>query len=229
MFILKKLIYSLIFQVFFYGGILFPLAGTWCWERAWVFLGVMAFITMALMLMVFRAQPDLLRERFKSPIQEGQPLADKIILSLFIATYLGVMILIPLDVFRWRLLPQPETWLSSLGLILFVAGWWIIGLAFRENPFAIPVVRHQTERRQSVIDTGVYGLVRHPMYVGGILQTIGMPLWLESSAATLFAIFPSLLLGAIRIYFEERFLERELPGYVAYMQRVRHRLIPFIW
>jgi protein-S-isoprenylcysteine O-methyltransferase Ste14 len=59
-------------------------------------------------------------------------------------------------------------------------GWWIISLSFKENAFAAPVVKHQKERHQTVIDTGVYGVVRHPMYAGGVLLLIGMPLWLES-------------------------------------------------
>jgi len=90
------------------------------------------------------------------------------------------------------------------------------------------VVRHQEERNQTVVDRGVYSVVRHPMYAGAVPLLIGMPLWLESYAAALLAIVPSLLL-ALRILIEERFLKRNLQGYVEYADRVRYRLVPFFW
>jgi protein-S-isoprenylcysteine O-methyltransferase Ste14 len=90
------------------------------------------------------------------------------------------------------------------------------------------VVRHQAERQQVVIDTGLYKIVRHPMYAGGVLLMIGMPLWLESNAASLFAVVPVGTL-ILRIQVEERFLKRELEGYNDYTSKVRYRLIPFLW
>ena len=90
------------------------------------------------------------------------------------------------------------------------------------------MVKLQKERQQTVIDTGVYGIVRHPMYAGGILLLVGMPLWLESYAAVLLASVP---IGAIavRILDDERFLKRALRGYDTYMKKIKYRLIPFIW
>jgi protein-S-isoprenylcysteine O-methyltransferase Ste14 len=90
------------------------------------------------------------------------------------------------------------------------------------------VVKHQAERHQTVIDTGVYSIVRHPMYAGAVLLMIGMPLWLESYAATLFAIVPIILL-AVRVVFEEQFLRQELSGYDAYTERIRYKLLPYVW
>jgi len=90
------------------------------------------------------------------------------------------------------------------------------------------VVKHQKERKQTVIDSGVYARVRHPMYSSVILLLVGMALWLGSCAAALAAILPIALIG-IRIIFEERFLRRELKGYDAYTARVRYRLIPYLW
>ena len=91
-----------------------------------------------------------------------------------------------------------------------------------------PVVRLQEERHQRVIDTGVYAIVRHPMYTGFVPMAVGPALWLESYTAALLAILPIALL-AVRSVFEERFLKRELKGYDAYMERVRYRLISFVW
>ena len=220
-----KLIVGIILNMAIFAVLLFLPAGTLQWWRAWVFLGVVFVATVATVVQLPR---DLLDERFKPPIQQGQPPADKIVVLLLIATFVGVIVFIPLDVFRLHLLGKPGTFVSSVGLVLFVAGWWIMALALKENAFAAPVVKHQEERHQTVIDTGVYGLVRHPMYAGAVLLLVGMPLWLESYAATLLASVPIGTL-AVRILIEEQFLRRELQGYDAYTQRVRYRLIPFLW
>lgn len=223
-----RLIFGVIANVAIFGGLLFLPAGTLHWRRAWVFLGVVFVGTVVTMLAVFASNKSLLDERLKSPIQKGQPLADKILLMLFIAAFFGLIVFIPLDVFRFQLMGKPGPIVSSLGLVLFVAGWWIISLSFKENTFAAPVVKYQKERQQTVIDTGVYRMVRHPMYAGTVLLLIGMPLWLESYAAALLASVPIAIL-ALRIRVEEQFLSRELEGYDAYTERVRYRLIPFLW
>jgi protein-S-isoprenylcysteine O-methyltransferase Ste14 len=224
----SKVIFSVFYNLVFFGGMLFLPAGTFNWPRAWALLGVLFVATIATMVIVFPGREDLLNERFKPPVQKGQPLADKIIVLLLIASFIGVIVFIPLDVFRFHLTGKPNPLVSSLGMILFIAGWWIISLVFKENAFAAPVVRHQEERHQTVIDTGVYSIVRHPMYAGAVLWMVGMPLWLESYAASLLAIV-LVPIVVVRILFEERFLKRELKGYEAYTKRVRYRLIPLIW
>lgn len=223
-----RLIGGVIGNLAIFGGLLFLPAGTFNWWRAWALLGVVVVGTVATMVGVFAGNQELLDERLKPPIQKDQPLADKIILLPLLAAFFGVILFIPLDVFRFHLMSKPATVVSSLGLLLFVAGWWIISLSFKENTFAAPVVKHQEERRHTVIDTGVYSVVRHPMYTGTVLLLVGMPLWLESYAAALLASVPIGLL-AVRILFEERFLKQELKGYEAYTSRVRYRLIPLLW
>ena len=155
-------------------------------------------------------------------------MADKVIVVLYIAAVSGLIVFIPLDVFRFHLMGKPGTPVSSLGLTLLIAGWWVVYFALRENAFAALAVKHQEERQHTVIDTGVYSIVRHPMYAGSALLWVGMPLWLESYPAALLASVP-IATVALRILFEERFLRRELKGYDAYTQRVRYRLIPFLW
>ncbi|MGH7949119.1 MAG: methyltransferase family protein [Candidatus Binataceae bacterium] len=223
-----KLIAGVVSNVVLFGIMLFLPAGTFDWGRAWIFLGVVFIATSATMFGIFRGNEALLDERYSLPIQEGQPVADRIVLVLFIVTFAGAIVFIPLDVFRFHLLAKPGVIVSTLGLILFCAGWLLISLAFRENTFAAPVVKHQAERRQTVIDSGVYSVVRHPMYSSAVLMLIGISLWLESYAAALFSVIPIALL-AVRIIFEERFLRRALDGYDAYVERVRYRLIPFLW
>ena len=225
---IPKLIAGLIFNVAFYGLLLFVPAGTLQWWRAWVFLAVTLIVTLGAVWSIFPDNAGLFAERSRGVIQKGQPFWDRVIVILLVASYLGQIIFIPLDVFRFHLMPRPGTLVSFLGLALYIGGWWILTLAMKVNPFAVPVVRLQEERHQRVIDSGIYAVVRHPMYTGFAPFAVGPALWLGSYAAALVAIVPIVVL-AVRSVFEERFLERELKGYDAYMQKVRYRLIPFVW
>ncbi|BAY07730.1 methyltransferase family protein [Calothrix sp. NIES-2098] len=215
-------------NIIIFGGLLFLPAWTLNWWRAWVLLGVVVIGTLATMIGVFREDDELLKERLKPPIQEEQPLADKILANLLILTFLGLIAFIPLDVFRLHLFAEPSAFASVLGLLMFIIGWLIISLSFKVNTFAATAVKHQADRQQRVIDTGVYSVVRHPMYAGAVLTMVGMSLWLESYAAALLAIVPIMTL-VIRIQFEEQFLKQELKGYDTYTEKVRYKLLPYIW
>lgn len=225
---IAKLIGGVLCNAAIFGVSLFLPAGTPDWWRAWAFLGVVFVCATASTASVYRTNRDVLEERFKPPLQKGQPRADKVVVVLLIASFLGVIVFIPLDVFRFHLTTRPGTLVSSLGLVLFVAGWWIMTLALQENPFASPAVKLQEERRHTVVASGVYGVVRHPLYAGTLPLMVGMPLWLESYAAALLAFVPIGLL-VVRILIEERFLRRELKGYDGYRKKVRYRLIPHVW
>ena len=228
MYLISRTILGVVYITLIFGGLLFLPARTLDWPRAWIFLGVTIVAIVVVMFTVFPGREDLLKERFKPGIQKGQPLADKVILLLFMVSFYGFVAFIPVDVFRLHLLSRPGPAVSALGLPLYLLGWMLISLAFRENAFAAPVVKHQKERNQTTVDTGVYGFVRHPMYAGFLPLILGMALWLESYAALLLAIIP-IAVVVVRIGIEERFLKRELEGYESYTQRVRHRLIPFFW
>jgi protein-S-isoprenylcysteine O-methyltransferase Ste14 len=220
-----KLIAGLVFNAVMYAVLLFLPAGTLHWWQAWVFLAITIVVTAVA---AFNIPSGLLSERSRGVIQKGQPFWDRVIVILLLISYVGQVIFIPLDVFRLHLMPQPGAMVSFLGLALYVAGWWILSLAMKINPFAVPVVRLQQERHQRVIDTGVYAVVRHPMYTGFAPFAIGPALWLGSYSAALLAIVPVAVL-AVRSVFEERFLKQELKGYDAYMEKVPYRLIPFVW
>jgi protein-S-isoprenylcysteine O-methyltransferase Ste14 len=225
---IPKVIAGVVFNVAFYALLLFAPAGTLHWWRAWVFLAVTVSV---IALAIFSILPDnsgLFSERARGVIQKGQPMWDRVLVILLVVSYLGQIIFIPLDVFRFHLASKPGEVVSLLGLALYVAGWGIITLAMKVNPFAVPVVRLQEERHQRVIDTGIYAVVRHPMYSGFVPMVVGPALWLESYVAALLAIVPIGVL-AVRSLFEERFLKRELKGYDAYTEKVRYRLIPFVW
>lgn len=219
---------GIVFNVAFYALLLFIPAGTLHWCRAWVFLAVTIAVMAVAIFSILPGSADLFSQRAKGVIQKGQPLWDRVLVILLVVSYVGQIVFIPLDVFRFHLVPNPGGLVSFLGLALYVAGWWIMTLAMKVNPFAVPVVRLQEERHQRVIDIGIYAAVRHPMYAGFVPMVVGPALWLGSYAAALLAIVPIAVL-ALRSVLEEQFLRRELTGYEAYMEKVRFRLIPFVW
>jgi protein-S-isoprenylcysteine O-methyltransferase Ste14 len=225
---IPKVIVGVVFNVAFYALLLFVPAGTLRWWRAWVFLAVTVAVMAAAIYNILPDNAGLFSERARGVIQKGQPLWDRVFVILLIVSYVGQIVFIPLDVFRFHLAPKPGGLVSFFGLALYVAGWWIMTLAMKVNPFAVPVVRLQEERDQRVVDTGIYALVRHPMYAGFPPMVVGPALWLGSYTAALLAIVPIVVL-AVRSIFEERFLKRELKGYDAYTEKVRYRLIPFVW
>lgn len=226
--LIVKMIAGIVVQTAVFAAALFGPAPSWDWWRAWVFIAGMTAAGLTGSIGILNLNEDLLAERLKPMLQKGQPLADKVIVTALIAAFGGLMVFIPVDVFRLHLLPEPNAFVSSLGLVLLIVGWWIAYSAMRANAFAAPVVKYQEERAQVVVDTGPYSIVRHPMYSGGSLLLIGTPLWLESYAATVLMI---VLIGLLmlRIFVEERLLRRELHGYSAYAGRVRYRLIPMVW
>jgi protein-S-isoprenylcysteine O-methyltransferase Ste14 len=223
-----KVIAGVVFNVAFYAVLLFVPAGTLHWWHAWVFLAVTGAVMAVAIFSILPDNSGLFSERARGVIQKGQPLWDKALVILLVVSYVGQLVFIPLDVFRFHLVPKPSGLVSLFGLALYVAGWCIMTLAMKVNPFAVPVVRLQEERHQRVIDTGVYAVVRHPMYAGFVPMVVGPALWLGSYLAALLAIVPVAVL-AVRSVFEERFLKRELKGYDTYTEKVRSRLIPFVW
>jgi hypothetical protein len=120
--LLLKLIGGVIFPVILFGALLFLPAGTFHWWRAWVFLGVTLICSAVSMVAVFANNEALLDERYKSPIQEGQPFADKIVINLLLVTFAAVVLFIPLDVFRFHVMPAPSAAPAFAGLLAFVAG-----------------------------------------------------------------------------------------------------------
>ncbi len=223
-----KLVIGVAVATAMYAILLFVPAGTLHWWRAWVIVGIVFIGSIWSVVDLYQRDPAVLEERMKSPVQKGQPLADRVLVVLLLVSFFVAIIFAPLDVFRLHLMAKPPAVVSSLGLVLFLAGWLISQLALRENAFAAPAVRHLEEKNQTVIDTGVYSLVRHPLYTGGFLVMIGLPLWLESYAATLLACIPIAVI-VVRSILEEQFLQRELEGYDAYVKRVRYRFIPHVW
>ncbi len=224
-----KVIVRLVADTVLVGILLFVSAGTVAWWRAWMLLAVLLLVRTVGALAVYRVNPDLLRERASLPIHTDQLKADRVLLLGVLATgFLGLPIVAGFDAFRWHALPRPTPLVADLGLVLFALGWSLKSFALRANDFAVTVVRLQSERAHVVADSGPYSVVRHPFYAADPLILVGLSLWLQSYVAALSAMV-AISLMVMRLRLEERFLRRELPGYTAYTDRVRFRLIPGIW
>ncbi len=211
-----------------YAALLFVPAWTLHWWRAWVLVALIFAGMLVTRAWAFGDKQQLLADRRKSPLQPEQPFADKLLVVGFVLVFPAYIAFIPLDVFHFHLLDKPNAIVSVCGLILAGAGWFVISLAFRENAFAAAIVKPQEERHQTVVDSGVYSVIRHPLYAGVVLVLIGIALWLQSYAAAILSIVPIALI-VLRILVEEDFLRNRLSGYDGYAKRVGRRLIPLIW
>jgi protein-S-isoprenylcysteine O-methyltransferase Ste14 len=209
------------------GAVLFAVGGALRWTQAWVFLAAMLAAGLALGLWLARYDPALLRERMAPLFQRGQKVWDKAFVVALIVLWPPWYALIALDAarFRWSRVP---IWLQIAGALMISLCIYIVYLTFRENSYAAPVVRIQSERGHHLIDTGPYGYVRHPMYAGALLFIFGTPLLLGSWYGLAAALFIAALI-ALRAVLEERALTEGLEGYRDYAARVRYRLIPMIW
>jgi protein-S-isoprenylcysteine O-methyltransferase Ste14 len=176
------------------------------------------------------ARPASLKVRMQGMVakkEKRQPLADAVISGMLGVYRLAWLVFIPIDVFYLHLLPPPSALISALGGVVGVAGTVMVLVVLAQNEFAAPNVQDQTQSNQRVVDTGLYGVIRHPFYAGALLMIAGIALWLESYAA-LIGAGGLLILLIPRIAIEESFLRKNLPGYADYTRRVRSRLIPYI-
>jgi protein-S-isoprenylcysteine O-methyltransferase Ste14 len=223
--IAKLLLQNTIFVVAL-GALLFASAGTLDWPAAWVFLAVSATLGPACGLWLAKTDPALLAERMRPTFQADQPAADKKFMLILYLVMLVWLVAIGLDR-RAQASNIPLT-LQALGLAMYLLSTAFIMWVFRENSFAVPVVKVQAARHHHVISSGPYAFVRHPMYSGIMLFFVGVPLllgsWWGVAIAPAFAV-----LFAIRARIEERALVEGLPGYADYAERVRYRLVPGLW
>jgi len=205
--------------------------GVLVWPAALALVGVSAAVQLASNIALAIWRPAHFRVRQQGVVaakDRGQPLADAIGSAILVGFAVAWMAFIPLDLFRLHVLPAPVAWLAWAGGAVALLGSTVTTLAVWENRFATPNVQDQTGRGQQVVETGVYGLVRHPIYLGYFLTIGGEALWLGSVAAALIGMGVYLASTCWRITIEERDLRVRLPVYEAYARRVRGRLIPFV-
>ena len=219
--LLKEALIKIIAGIVLMGVLLFLPAGTIRWQEGWLLMTIL-FVPMFLagLLMYFKA-PDLLRSRLKA--KETQSEQKDVI------RYSGLMFLLAFIVaglnyrFGWITMPRAIVW---IGAVVFLLAYCLFGEVLRENQYLSRTI--EVRDGQTVVDTGLYGIVRHPMYTATVLLFLSMPLVLNSliSFIIMLAYIPIIVK---RIRNEEEVLETELKGYREYKQKVKYRLIPFIW
>ena len=204
------------------------LSGNWFWVEGWLF--GLWFITLSISRTVYlyRKDPELLSERSRKPGTGNQKEWDKYITRLITVVFVVWFFIMPLDAERFMWTVNFPIWLKVLGGILLLISFFFSYRAYTDNTFLSPLVRIQTERKQQVVSTGVYGFVRHPMYVGSVLLFIGTPMLFGSKYGILLGVV-MLFIVAVRIVGEEKALVEGLEGYADYKKKVRYRLIPFVW
>jgi protein-S-isoprenylcysteine O-methyltransferase Ste14 len=212
---------------FVFLGSMLWLSGDGRWVEGWIFGLWWVFLDAAILLWLGCRNTALLAERMRMPGSGGESRSDLAILIGIKTLFVASIVVPPLDVrFAWT--PRLPLWVEVCGGILLLGGGFPFFRAFTDNTFLSPLVRIQAERGQHVVDTGVYGFVRHPMYLGAILVFAGGALLLGSVSGLLLAFALAGLLVA-RIFGEEKLLTRGLEGYREYLQKVRYRLVPHVW
>lgn len=203
------------------GVLLFLPAGTLRWFNGWLFMGILFIPMFFAGIVMMIKNPELLKKRLNAKEkQTEQQLVVKLSGLMFIAGFIAA----GLD-FRFRWIMPPK-WLSWAAAAVFMLSYLLYAEVLRENTYLSRTV--EVQENQKVIDTGLYGIVRHPMYSVTLLLFLSMPLVLGSVVSfVIFLAYP--LIIAKRIRNEEKVLEAELAGYAEYKRKVRYRLIPFIW
>lgn len=203
------------------GLLLFWPAGTLAYPGAWRLLGALFAPMLILGAFLLAKSPALLEKRLGNRETEG---TQKRVVALSGIMFLAGFIVAGLD-FRFGWSPLPG-WLSIAATAVFLLGYGMYAEVMRENTYLSRTV--EVQENQKVIDTGLYGVVRHPMYTATILMFLSMPAVLGSALAfVIFLAYPVLI--AARIRNEETVLEAGLEGYADYKKRVKYRLIPFVW
>ncbi len=220
-----KLFFSAIIKfalgIILVGLLVFLPAGTFAFAKGWLFMGAL-FIPMFLMgIIMMLKSPELLKRRLDGKEkQHRQNLVVKLSGLMFICGFVAA----GLD-FRFCFFPL-SLGVSVFAVVLFLLSYILYAEVLRENVYLSRTVK--VEEGQKVIDTGLYGIVRHPMYTATVIMFLSIPLILGSLVAfVIFLAYPFII--ASRIRGEEKLLEKELDGYAEYIKKVKWRLVPFIW
>lgn len=203
------------------GAMLFWPAGSWSYWNGWLLMAVL-FIPIAILgaVMVWRA-PELLDKRLSNREEQEE---QRYVVALSAVMFVASFVVAGLNFkYGWHTLPDAVVYAAAA---VFLIAYTLYAEVIRENAYLSRTV--EIQQGQRLVDTGLYGIVRHPMYTATVLLFLSMPLILGSllSFAIMLAYIPLIV---VRISAEERLLEQGLPGYKEYMQRVKYRLIPYVW
>lgn len=214
-------ILKFVLGVFLVGALVFLPAGTLSYTNGWIFMGILFVPMFCAGIVMMVKNPELLKKRLDAKEeQKDQELVVKLSGLMFLVGF----IIAGLDFrFKWFVLPRT---VSIVSVVVFLIAYALYAEVLRENTYLSRTI--EVQDNQKVIDSGLYGIVRHPMYSVTLLLFLSMPLVLGSIYSFLiFLVYPFLI--AKRIQGEERFLEQELLGYAEYKDKVKYRLIPYIW
>ncbi|MDA3664113.1 isoprenylcysteine carboxylmethyltransferase family protein [Mycobacterium xenopi] len=219
-----KMLVSALVEPVVFGLLLFLAAGTFDYWQAWVFLAVYALLTWIPGIYLLRTNPAALQRRMRGgPAAETRVMQKAVMAGLWLSLA-AMLVTSALDHrFRWSQVP---TEICVAGDALVIAGLGVGVLVVLQNSYAAATVR--VESGQELASTGLYGLVRHPMYAGTVIMMVGIPLALGSYWGLVVVIAGPVVL-ALRICDEEKLLQDELEGYREYSQKVRYRLVPHVW
>jgi protein-S-isoprenylcysteine O-methyltransferase Ste14 len=193
------------------------------WE-AWLFLAVFFSSALAITVYLMKEDPKLLQRRMNAGPGAEKERSQKVIQFTAAVAFMTMIVFPAIDHrLAWSAVP-PDVVVA--GDLLVALGLLIIFFVFKENTYTSAII--EVDAEQKVISTGLYGLVRHPMYFGALIMLLGVPLALGSWWG-LFAIIPIALVIVWRLFEEENFLAKSLPGYSDYRDKVRYRLVPFVW
>ena len=206
------------------GLLLFVPAGTIRYCQAWVYLSIFTGASILTTRYLIRRDPALLERRMRGGPTAEKRSAQKLIMLAASIGFLAILVVSALDYrFGWSAVPLGGV---VAGDVLVVIGLYLVWRVYRENTFSSATI--EVAENQRVISTGPYAVVRHPMYASASLYLLGTPLALGSYRGLIpVAVMIPILVW--RLFDEERFLVRTLPGYTEYQKRVRHRLVPFVW
>ena len=207
-----------------FGVMVFLPAGTFHYWQGWVFVAVFTLSTWMPSVYLMRTNPAALERRTHAgPRQETRPV-EKILSSIAFSSLVALIVFSAFDHrFGWSTVPAS---ISAIGDVLVAVGLGVAMLVVIQNGYAAANIT--VESGQTLVSTGLYGLVRHPMYAGDVILMVGIPLALGSYWGLTF-VLPGLVVLALRIRDEERLLEQELRGYSEYERQVHYRLMPYVW
>ena len=219
--LLTEAIIKFLFGVILVGALLFWPAGTLRWQGGWLFMGILFLPMFCAGLVMLKKNPNLLRSRLDA--KEKRKTQDTVV-KLSGLMFIAGFVVAGLDFrFSWLMLPA---WINWVAAVVFLIAYILYAEVLRENAYLSRTI--EVQDNQKVVDTGLYGIVRHPMYAVTLLLFLSMPFVLGSFLSFLcFLPYPFLI--AKRLLDEEAFLEKELTGYSEYKQKVKYRLIPGIW
>src|SRR5512135_1293930 len=219
---------NVLMTALFFPAVTLLLAGNWRWVEGWIV--ALWFVVMILfnIIYLYWKDPALLTERTKAPGSENQKSWDKVLMLSILVIAILWLVLLPLDAERFHWSPAFPLWLKILGGVALIPALYLIERSTIDNTYLSTMVRIQSERKQRVITTGVYGFVRHPLYLGCMLMMIGAPLLVGSVYGLIISLIGALVLAG-RIIGEEKMMLEELEGYAEYKTKVKYRLIPLVW